>query len=153
MPSIPACWCTCIRASATSTSTTRAWARPSAPATGTGAGLAGPTRRETGAGGGGGLVCHPLLEDRRVVVASPELLRRQPLAKPEDLVDHVLLEVSTRPQTWRDWFLAQGLPLRRMQMGPQFEFTAHLIQSVMAGVGIGLVTRLLVEDEIRSGAL
>ena len=100
-----------------------------------------------------GLVAHHLLEDERVVIISPELLARRPLQRPEQLLDHLLLEVSTRPQSWRDWMVGQGLSVRGVRMGPQFEFTAHLIQSVMSGIGVGLVTRVLVEDEIRSGAL
>lgn len=40
-----------------------------------------------------------------------------------------------------------------MRTGPSFELTAHLIQAVAAGIGIGLVPDILVQDEIKSGAL
>jgi LysR family glycine cleavage system transcriptional activator len=100
-----------------------------------------------------GRVAHKLLEDARVVIASPKLLVDRPLHKPEDLYGHVLLGVSTRPQAWRDWFTAQQLSWRGLQIGTQFEFTAHLIQAVAAGMGVGVVTRVLVEEELRSGSL
>jgi len=100
-----------------------------------------------------GLVAHKLLEDQRVVIASPDLVRRLPLACAEDLYGHVLLGVSTRPQSWRDWFNAHGLSLRRMTVGMQFEYTSHLIQAVTAGMGVGVVTRMLVQDELQKGTL
>ncbi|CAM2168255.1 hypothetical protein PSAC2689_180032 [Paraburkholderia sacchari] len=34
-----------------------------------------------------------------------------------------------------------------MRIGPSFELTLHLIQAVRAGMGIGLVPKVLVEDE------
>ena len=40
-----------------------------------------------------------------------------------------------------------------MRSGPGFELTGHLIQAVVAGIGIGLVPRVLVQDEIRAGTL
>jgi DNA-binding transcriptional LysR family regulator len=100
-----------------------------------------------------GMVVHQLLEDERVVIASPKLLGKLPLKAPEDLYRHTLLGVSTRPHSWMDWFKTQSLSPKQMQMGTLFEFTAHLIQAVVAGMGVGVVTRVLVEDELKSGSL
>lgn len=100
-----------------------------------------------------GLVAHHLFKEHPVVIVSPELLKKHPLDHPSQLADHVLLETVLRPQAWKSWFLAHGLPLRAMRLGPNFEFTAHLIQAVLAGMGVGLVTKVLVEDELRNGTL
>jgi LysR family glycine cleavage system transcriptional activator len=100
-----------------------------------------------------GLISHRLAEDRRVVIASPSLLERQPLRSPADVPAHLLLQVATQPQAWREWWTAQNLPLRSMRVGPQFEYVAHLIQATTAGIGIGLVARTLVEEELRAGLL
>jgi DNA-binding transcriptional LysR family regulator len=100
-----------------------------------------------------GLIAHPLLEDDRVLIASPKLLDQKPLTCPEDLYGHTLLGVSTRPHAWQDWFIAHGLSLRKMQQGTLFEFTAHLIQAVVAGMGVGVVTRVLVEEDLRQSNL
>jgi LysR family glycine cleavage system transcriptional activator len=100
-----------------------------------------------------GLIVHPLLEDDRVLIASPTLLAQTTLMKPEDLYNHVLLGVSTRPQAWQDWFVERGLALRKLRQGTLFEFTAHLIQAVIVGMGVGLVTRVLIEEECRQGSL
>lgn len=107
----------------------------------------------TGDGPWPGLVAHRLLEDERVVIASPTLLRRLPLDRLEELHNHVLLGVSTRPQAWREWFAANGLPIHSVHVGTKFEFTAHLIQAVVSGMGVGIVTRMLVAEELRSGTL
>lgn len=40
-----------------------------------------------------------------------------------------------------------------MRLGPSFELTSHLIQAVRAGIGIGLVPRILVTDELANGEL
>lgn len=40
-----------------------------------------------------------------------------------------------------------------MRTGPSFELTAHLIQAVSVGIGFVLVPDILVQDELKSGAL
>ena len=40
-----------------------------------------------------------------------------------------------------------------MRIGPSFELTSHLIQAVRAGMGIGLVPKVLVEDELSRNEL
>jgi len=41
----------------------------------------------------------------------------------------------------------------QLQAGPSFELTSHLIQAVRAGIGVGLVPQVLVEEELRQGQL
>lgn len=100
-----------------------------------------------------GLISHQLAEDRRVVVASPALLGQHPIEQAEDVRHHLLLQVATQPQAWREWWQAQGLPLRAMRLGPQFEYVAHMIQAMTTGIGIGLVAPTLVQEELRQGSL
>ncbi len=100
-----------------------------------------------------GLLSHRLADDRRVVIASPALLARQPLATPQDVPAHLLLQVATQPQAWHEWWQAQTLPPRALRMGPQFEYVAHMIQAAASGIGIGLVAPTLIEEELRSGTL
>ena len=72
---------------------------------------------------------------------------------PAHVVDHVLLNVVSRPNAWSDWFDRYNLGHRSMRTDPGFELTAHLIQAVSVGIGIGLVPDILVQDELKSGAL
>lgn len=100
-----------------------------------------------------GLVSHHLMDEIVVPVISPALRARHPMAAPADIAQHLLLLVAARPHVWKAWFQAQGLPVAQMRLGPQFELTAHLIQAVASGLGVGLLPTFLVEDELRSGVL
>lgn len=107
-----------------------------------------------GAGPWPGFISHKLLTETLVVVASPAALPEYAGMSPADLAaSHSLLSVVSRPNVWSDWFERHGLDHRAMRPGPGFELTGHLIQAVVAGIGIGLVPRVLVQDEIRAGTL
>jgi DNA-binding transcriptional LysR family regulator len=56
-----------------------------------------------------------------------------------------------RPLVWRRCFHKHELPYAAMRLGAQFELTSHLVQAVVAGLGVGLVR--LVEDELLDGSL
>lgn len=88
-----------------------------------------------------------------VPVMSPQLYRRQPVTCVADLEKHLLLHVAPRPQQWPDWLAARGAHARNMNSGPHFEITGHLIQTIVAGIGVALVPLVLVQDEIRQGTL
>ncbi|MCG0580446.1 LysR substrate-binding domain-containing protein, partial [Burkholderia cenocepacia] len=64
-----------------------------------------------------------------------------------------LLGVTSNQQAWAEWFSHYRLDHRQMRIGPSFELTSHLIQAVRAGMGIGLVPKVLVEDELSRGEL
>lgn len=64
-----------------------------------------------------------------------------------------LLRVSSFPDAWREWCAHFGLPHDALRLGPSFELTSHLVQAVIAGIGVGLVPRMLVEDELNDGRL
>lgn len=100
-----------------------------------------------------GYVSHLLLQEKLVVVASPKALPESLEMSLNDVTNHLLLNVVSRPNSWSDWFDLNKLDHQKMRTGPSFELTAHLIQAVSAGVGIGLVPDILVQDEIKSGAL
>lgn len=100
-----------------------------------------------------GLIAHPLEQERMVVVASPQALAQRPIHQPADVADHLLLQIAVRSEAWHQWFTARGLPLGYMRLGPHFEFSTHMIQAATAGIGIALVARCLVEEELRDGRL
>ena len=107
-----------------------------------------------GSGPWPGFISHKLLTEKLVVVDSPAALPEYRAMTPADLAaSHSLLNVVSRPNAWSDWFERHALDHRMMRSGPGFELTAHLIQAVVAGIGIGLVPRILVQDEIRAGTL
>ena len=99
------------------------------------------------------LVVHPLLEEDMLVVASPALVAAGEALTADTIARQTLLQVASHPPLWLEWFELHGLDARQMRGGPSFELTSHLIQAVRAGIGVGLVPRLLVEDELRQGHL
>lgn len=95
-----------------------------------------------------------LAEERLVVVAAPPLLPAdgQPLAD-KDLAQLPLLQQSTRPNLWRDWFLDAGLDPITIARGARFEQFGMVLAAARAGMGAALVPEVLVADEIARGEL
>ncbi|QXI37140.1 LysR substrate-binding domain-containing protein [Pseudomonas xantholysinigenes] len=99
-----------------------------------------------------GLICHRLHAEELVVILPPQARDDAPWT-PARISAEVLLNVANNPHAWGEWFSHHALPHRAMRLGPSFELTSHLIQAVRAGIGIGLVPRILVTDELASGEL
>ncbi|RAU44297.1 MULTISPECIES: LysR substrate-binding domain-containing protein [unclassified Pseudomonas] len=100
-----------------------------------------------------GQISHRLHAEELVVVVSPQAADEQRDWTPEHIAGQMLLNVANNPNAWGDWFSHHRLPHRLMRLGPSFELTSHLIQAVKAGIGIGLVPRILVADELASNQL
>ncbi|WP_300729861.1 LysR substrate-binding domain-containing protein [Pseudomonas sp.] len=100
-----------------------------------------------------GLISQRLHTEQLVVIASPSIANEVEPLTPQQISEHVLLTVANNPHAWGEWFSHHRLPHRTMRLGPSFELTSHLIQAVRAGIGIGLVPQILVEDELHKGEL
>ncbi|WP_341958640.1 LysR substrate-binding domain-containing protein [Pseudomonas sp. RC10] len=100
-----------------------------------------------------GLISHRLHAEELVVVIAPQVAGNHQDWTPDKIAGQMLLNVANNPNVWGDWFSHHHLPHRMMRLGPSFELTSHLIQAVKAGIGIGLVPRILVTDEIASAEL
>lgn len=100
-----------------------------------------------------GLISQRLHTEHLVVIASPSMAQQVKQLTPQEISEYVLLNVANNPQAWGEWFSHHRLPHRTMRLGPSFELTSHLIQAVRAGIGIGLVPHILVEEELQKGEL
>lgn len=100
-----------------------------------------------------GLISHRLHAEQLLVILPAQAANEQPHWSPTRISEQLLLNVANNPHAWGEWFSHHGLPHRSMRLGPSFELTSHLIQAVQAGIGVGLVPRVLVEDELAEGAL
>lgn len=100
-----------------------------------------------------GLISQRLHTEQLVVIASPSIAQQVKQLTPQEISEYVLLNVANNPQAWGEWFSHHRLPHRTMRLGPSFELTSHLIQAVRAGIGIGLVPHILVEEELNKGEL
>lgn len=100
-----------------------------------------------------GVVAHRLMGEEVVVVCSPDLVRNERLRSPTDLADQTLLQHTTRPHAWEDWLRHAGVDGVASHSGPRFEHLAMVEQAAIAGIGVAVMPRFLVEDEITAGSL
>ncbi|WP_061176447.1 LysR substrate-binding domain-containing protein [Caballeronia pedi] len=107
-----------------------------------------------GAGDWPDLHAHRLYNEFLIAIASPEATAGTPEScAPAWATKQTLLGVTSNQQAWAEWFSHYRLDHRQMRIGPSFELTSHLIQAVRAGMGIGLVPKVLVEDELNRNEL
>ena len=94
-----------------------------------------------------------LMREHLIAVGSPALRGARPWLAPHELAQHTLLQASTRPHAWRQWFASLGLQVDHDMAGPRLELFSMLTQAAVHGLGVALVPRLLVEAELASGRL
>lgn len=95
----------------------------------------------------------PLMPEIVVPVCSPRLLPPRRRLDPQQLGALPLLQQSTRPYAWRQWFEAQGVGGVRDLDGPRFELFSMLAVAAANGMGVALMPALLIEAELRRGEL
>ena len=86
-------------------------------------------------------------------VASPSLLAGKKRWRPADLATLPLLQQSTRPEAWRQWFEAMGVDAPDAMRGPRHELFSMLAVAASHGMGVALVPTMLVEAELARGEL
>lgn len=95
-----------------------------------------------------------LVNEEVVPVCAPSLLGSMPQAiSPEAVAELPLLQQSTRPFGWRQWFDAQGVAAPHALSGPRYELFSMTATAAIHGLGVALVPRLLVEAELARGDL
>ena len=93
-----------------------------------------------------GTQCLFLMREYLVPVCSPALGR-------PDWRRHTLLQSSTRPYAWRDWFTSRGMEVESDMRGPRYELFSMLADAAVHGMGLALLPRFLIEDELERGVL
>jgi LysR family glycine cleavage system transcriptional activator len=88
-----------------------------------------------------------------VPVCSPAYRERENLYSPQDLTRATLLQQSTRPTAWAEWFASVGVEVGNPLRGPRFEQFAMVAQAAAAGLGAALIPHFLIADELASGRL
>ena len=94
-----------------------------------------------------------LMDEKMLPVCSPAMLRRQRKFTPQGLAQAPLLQQSTRPLAWRQWFAAAGVAAPYAMAGPRYELFSMTVAAAARGMGVALVPQLLVEAELASGEL
>lgn len=94
-----------------------------------------------------------LMPETLVTVASPALLKSRTDWTPQSLATLPLLQASTRPYAWRHWFESLGVKVEHDMAGPRMELFSMLSEAAAQGLGVALVPRMLVDNELASGRL
>jgi DNA-binding transcriptional LysR family regulator len=94
-----------------------------------------------------------LMPETVVPVASPRLLAGRKHWGPEDVARLPLLQQSTRPEAWRQWFDAMQVNTELALHGPRYELFSMLAVAAAHGLGVALLPRMLVESELQRGEL
>lgn len=100
-----------------------------------------------------GTQCQHLLDEEVVVVCHPRLLGKRKSIKAETLAGMPLLQQSTRPDAWSQWFKQAGVDAPRALAGPRYEQFSMTAAAAAQGLGLALVPRLLIEPELLRGEL
>jgi DNA-binding transcriptional LysR family regulator len=96
---------------------------------------------------------HFLMRENLIAVASPALIAPRTVLKASQLARLPLLQQTTRPHAWRDWFQSQGLNVENDMAGPRLELFSMLAMAAIHGMGVALIPKFLVEKELASGQL
>ena len=94
-----------------------------------------------------------LMPEEVLPVCSPGLLKGGRTLSPKALAGLPLLQQTTRPEAWRQWFAAQGVGAEQALAGPRYELFSMQAAAAEAGLGVALMPTLLVQEELASGRL
>ncbi len=94
-------------------------------------------------------------EEQLTPLAAPSLVHgTQPLLTPKDLKFQTLLHVAACQQDWPSWLSANdSLGDFDHEKGPIFETGELAIRAAVEGLGVTLMDRFLVENELQTGQL
>lgn len=93
-----------------------------------------------------------LFDESYIACASAEFLATNTIAAPSDLLNLPMLQLASRPDSWRTWFTGQGehaAPVAGMVVD-QFSM---MIQAAISGLGVALLPAYLARGEIAAGRL
>ncbi|WP_029375292.1 LysR substrate-binding domain-containing protein [Oceanicola sp. S124] len=93
-----------------------------------------------------------LLDEVLVAVAAPSLVRGGVLSDAA-LLSLPLLQQSTRPTLWPDWFREAGVDPRQALRGARFDHFDMVVDAAAAGLGVGLVPEVIAGRALAEGRL
>lgn len=100
-----------------------------------------------------GTQSHRLMGENPMPVCSPALLNGQGGLEAEQIARLPLLQQTTRPYAWRQWFNGLGLNIAGDMNGPRYELFSMLAQAAMHEMGIALIPPFLIQRELEQGRL
>lgn len=95
-----------------------------------------------------GTTSYRLMGENPVPVCSPNLLNTHKILSASALAELPLLQQTTRPYAWRQWFNAQEMSVPRDMTGPRYELFSMLAQAAMHDMGVALIPPFLIQREL-----
>lgn len=94
------------------------------------------------------------LTGRDVILIAPPAARGKPvLRRAQDVAKFARLQHISVPHAWSHWCEAHGVAGINPFAGPQLDQFHSLIRAVAAGMGLALVPRCLVQDDVAAGVV
>ncbi|RJX76740.1 LysR family transcriptional regulator [Pseudomonas sp. LS-2] len=100
-----------------------------------------------------GTESHRLMNENPMPVCSPALLGNKAQLSARELADMPLLQQTTRPYAWRQWFNSMDMAVARDMTGPRYELFSMLAQAAMHDMGVALIPPFLIQRELSEGRL
>jgi len=95
-----------------------------------------------------GTESHRLMGENPMPVCSPALLGDRKQLTAQAIAELPLLQQTTRPYAWRQWFHSQQLNIPRDMTGPRYELFSMLAQAAMHDMGVALIPPFLIQREL-----
>ena len=93
-----------------------------------------------------------LFGEEMIPVCSPQLVCGATVPAAQ-IAQYPLLHLSARHEAWQRWFVTAGVDNPQAMVGARYELFSMLVEAARAGMGVALVPRFLVQQEISSGNL
>lgn len=106
-----------------------------------------------GDGDWSGTEAHFLMKESPVPVCSPGLIAPHSALTAEQISHMPLLQQTTRPYAWRQWFASLDMRVAHDLNGTRLELFSMLAKAAMHGMGVALIPPFLIRDELASGRL
>jgi len=100
-----------------------------------------------------GTLSHYLMDADIVAVCSPKLDATRTIRTAADITKFPLLHKMGKPNSWTEWMEKSGVTMDAPLQGHAYQSFAMLSQAAVAGSGIALLPRYLVDEEIDDGRL
>ncbi|MFB0934227.1 MAG: LysR substrate-binding domain-containing protein [Propionivibrio sp.] len=99
------------------------------------------------------LVVEPIFEERIMPLASPDLLARQPVHAPSDLLQCPLIQSTVSLVQWPAWFASRSLIGVPERFAFRFDRASMSLEAAVQGLGIALESDRIASQFIEAGRL
>ncbi|WP_343559636.1 transcriptional regulator GcvA [Kiloniella sp. b19] len=97
-------------------------------------------------------VCSPDFHNR--LINSGDVICKNNKISAEDIANGLpLIHLTSRPMAWSEWFETQDITAPKATIGPRFEHFHMVIHAAISGMGIALLPKFLIEEELNNSSL